>query len=70
MNIEKRRIAAGLSQRQLSRLVGVQQNTISQYEKGKREPSLEVLIKLADIFGCTIDELVRGEKNERTKECL
>ena len=62
MNIEKRRIAAGLSQRQLSRLVGVQQNTISQYEKGKREPSLEVLIKLADIFGCTIDELVRGEK--------
>ena len=66
MNIEKRRIAAGLSQRQLSRLVGVQQNTISQYEKGKREPSLEVLIKLADIFGCTIDELVRGEKkNEK-----
>ena len=62
MNIEKRRIAAGMSQLQLSRLVGVQQNTISQYEKGKREPSLEVLIKLADIFGCTIDELVRGEK--------
>lgn len=28
------------------------------YEKGTRKPSLEVLIQLSDIFGCSIDYLL------------
>ena len=52
----------GLSQLEVSKQLNISQSAISQYEKSKREPSIEILIKLADLFGCTIDELVRGEK--------
>ena len=51
-----------LSQADLAVKLNVSQQSVSFYENGKREPPLDVLIKLSDLFGCTIDELVRGEK--------
>ena len=33
-------------------------SSIAMYEKGARKPSMEVLIKMADIFNCTIDYLL------------
>ena len=50
---------SGLSQSQLAKKLNVSQQSISQWENGTREPSIEMLKKLAEIFGCTIDELVR-----------
>ena len=32
--------------------------SISQYETGKREPPLLVLLKYAKLYGCTMEELV------------
>ena len=49
----------GLSQKELADKLHVSQQSISQWEKGLREPSIEMLKKLAEIFNCTIDELVR-----------
>ena len=60
--IKQMRERRGLSQLEVSKQLNISQSAISQYEKSKREPSIEILIKLADLFGCTIDELVRGEK--------
>lgn len=51
---------AKLTQSQLADKLFVNQNTVSQWETGRSEPSVDILIKLADLFGCTIDELVRG----------
>ena len=34
------------------------QNTISRYENGEREPSISDLIKIADYFGVSLDYLV------------
>lgn len=54
----------GLSQGSLADLVGLKDNTICQYETGKRTPNIYVLIKLADIFGVTIDYLIkRSDRN-------
>lgn len=50
---------SGLSQKELADKLHVSQQSISQWEKGLREPSIEMLKKLAEIFNCTIDELVR-----------
>lgn len=50
---------ANLSQKQLADKLHVTQQSVSQWEKGLREPSIEMLKKLAEIFNCTIDELVR-----------
>lgn len=51
-----------LSQKQLAEKLGVNQNTVSQWETGRSSPPVDKLIIMSDLFGCTIDELVRGEK--------
>lgn len=48
----------GWTQKELAQKVGLSWNTIWNYEKGRREPRLQDLKKFAEIFNCTIDELV------------
>ena len=50
------------SQSDLAKELCVSQQTISHWENGVREPPLNKLIMISDLFGCTIDELVRGEE--------
>mgnify|MGYP001769217380 CR=1 FL=1 len=47
-----------LLQKELAQKIGVDRNTITGYEIGKREPNLEKIIKLAQIFDVSIDYLV------------
>lgn len=44
-----------LTQKELGEKVGVKQNTFTNWENGKRVPSYENLVKLADIFGVSVD---------------
>ena len=46
-----------LTQSQLAKTLGVGQNTICQWEKGKRNPSIKMCKDLARIFGVSLDEL-------------
>lgn len=50
------------SQSALAKELCVSQQTVSHWENGVRAPSIDKLIIMSDLFGCTIDELVRGEK--------
>lgn len=59
--IEKRR-TSGLSQKQVAEMIGISQTMISQYERGERNPSLEVLVKLAVVYRCSIDYLLMGNE--------
>ncbi len=43
---------------QLSALTHIAPNTLNQYELGKREPSFDILISLAKVFGVTTDYLM------------
>lgn len=62
MKLEELRKKNGMTQNELAALVGVQQNTISQWESGKRHPPSTTLPQLAKALGCTIDELFgRGQ---------
>lgn len=61
MRLRELRNKIGLTQEKLSLKVGVSQNTISQWETGERTPKTEKLLELAHIFGCTVDELLRGD---------
>ena len=60
VKIKEYRKQCCMTQDQLAGALDVTQNAVCQWETGKRVPSLEMLIKLSDLFGCTIDELVRG----------
>lgn len=51
----------GLTMRQLGDMLGVHNTFISQLEKGRRKPNAEMILKIADIFGVTADQLMRDE---------
>ena len=55
------RTARGLSQEALAQRLGVSRQSISKWETGASTPELDKLTALADLFGLTLDELVRGE---------
>lgn len=47
-----------ISQFILADRLGVSQRTVSHYENGTSEPSLQMLCTIADIFSVTTDELL------------
>ena len=55
------RINAGLSQRVFAMRIGTTQQNVSNYENGLTEPSLDCLIRIADEFSVSLDELVLGK---------
>jgi len=67
-NIKKLRMEKGWTQVQLSQKLGVTAKTISFYETGDREPSREMLIKLAEIFNVSVDKLIRKDVPISNKE--
>ena len=58
--IKKLRIQHTLSQTELAKLVGVKSNTVSTWERGTRKPDFNVLCKLSNSFGVSI-EYILGE---------
>jgi len=58
-NLRTLRERSKLSQTQLARELGLTRPYISYLEGGKRTPHPELLFKIADFFGVTVDALVR-----------
>ena len=63
MRLRELRKARHLSQVKLAMDLNVDQNTISRYESGVREPGLRMLIQLADYFGVSVDYLLERTDN-------
>ena len=57
-NIRNLRIDGGYPQREIAKMLGVNQNTYSQYEIGVLNYSVESLEKLADFYGVSVDYLL------------
>lgn len=58
MNIKDIRLRKGLTQADVAAALGVSSVLYSRYETGKRQPSIDMLIQMADIFGVTVDFLL------------
>lgn len=61
MKMKKYRLKLNLSQRELAEKVDIPQTTLFSYENGVNKPTLDNLIKLADFFNVSLDELVGRE---------
>ena len=55
--LKKKRLAAGLSQKELADKLGIVQSAISAWESGEKMPRAAQLPELAAALHCTIDEL-------------
>ena len=56
------RIERGFTQSGLSEVVDIRQSVISEYESGRTRLHAEVLIRFADVFGVSVDELLGRKK--------
>lgn len=65
MNFSRRlkelRLLLGCTQAQMANLLGITVRGYRNYELGSREPELSILIKLADYFNVSLDQLVGRE---------
>ena len=52
------RINNAITQKEIICNLKIKQNTYSQWENGKRQPSIEMLPELAKALNCTIEQVV------------
>lgn len=58
MELKAIRIKKHLTQADVANYLGIARNTYTQYEQGLHKIPPEILCKLADFFGVTVDELL------------
>ena len=58
--LKKLRKQNKLTQRSVAEALHISQTSVSKYERGESEPDLEMVLKMADFFGVTVDEFIRG----------
>lgn len=55
------RKAAGMSQAQLASQLNISSSAVGMYEQNRREPPLQIVAELAELFGVSTDYLVTGK---------
>lgn len=60
-NLSRLRRAAGYTQESLAEAMGVSRQAVSKWESGQAMPEAATLVDLADLLGCSLDQLVRQE---------
>ncbi len=56
--IRERREHKSLLQKDVANYIGISQQAVARWEKGETEPDSETLVKLAELFECSVDYLV------------
>ena len=65
--IKKYREEKKMTQVEVAEVLGVKPATISKYEAGTLEPNIESLKKLAELFGISVDELLKEDEFDVSK---
>lgn len=69
-NIQKYRKALGLSQEELEQRLLVSKQTVSLWEKDQAAPTIENLVRLKEVFGVSVDEILGTEKETQSTEAM
>lgn len=52
------RMSQGLKQNEVAKKIGICRQALSNYESGRYMPTVDILLQLADLYGCTTDFLL------------
>ena len=67
--LKELRAENNLTQEELGKLLGgLKKQLICYYEKGQREPSVEILVRTANVFNVSVDYLLGLSNNRQTSE--
>ena len=67
-NLQHLRATRNMTQEQLAMMVGVSRQSVTKWEAERAYPEMDKLLKLCQIFDCTLDELVQGDLTGRAAE--
>lgn len=58
MGFQKAREKCGMTQREVAAAIGIDQSAVSLWETGRTAPRASILVKLAKLYGVSVDELL------------
>lgn len=64
-NIRILREQKGLTQEALAEKLGRTQQAVALWESGEREPRVGMLTRLAEVLGCTTDDLLQDDEKDK-----
>ena len=64
-NLQHLRATRNMTQEQLAMLLGVSRQSVTKWEAEKATPELDKLLKMCQIFECSLDDLVQGDLTSR-----
>ena len=67
-NLQHLRATRNMTQEQLAMLLGVSRQSVTKWEAEKSYPEMDTLIKICQLFDCTLDDLVTGDLTQRPSE--
>lgn len=53
-----------MSQAELAQRLKISPSAVGMYEQGRREPALNLLVQMAEVFGVTTDYLLTGKQED------
>lgn len=68
MGFKSARIAAGKSIKEVMELLSVSDAAVYQWETGVYVPRSDKLLKLAEFYGTTVDDLLRDNEQKQTEK--
>ena len=69
-NLKKIRTARGMSQAEVARSLNISRQAYYNYETGKREADYETLLKLGELFGCSVEEIISQKEKSQDDDAL
>lgn len=63
-NLASERVRVGMSQADLASELDIARESVARWEIGASCPSVQMLMKMSDLFGCSVDYLL-GRSQER-----
>lgn len=63
-HLKEHRARIGVNQQELGAMVGASRQTISLIERGDYSPSVTLALKIAKVFGVSVEEIFSYEEDE------
>lgn len=63
MGFRDMRVRANKTVLDVQKAMAVSDATVYYWENGTTKPTVDKLIKLAELYGCSVDDLLREERN-------
>ena len=67
-NIKALRISKAMTQDELAEKLFVSRQTVSNYENGKSNPDIDILVKIANVLETDVNTLICGGKEKEDKK--